>query len=429
MTVGKRMTADPPLRIAMLTIHSSPLGPLGTLNTGGMSVYVRELARWLGAAGHSIDIFTYASGRRREIALYPGVRLIHLNGKSGGDIAKEQLPGRLQQVFDALEAYRFSQGLIYDMVYSHYWLSGVVGAMAQARWDCPHLTMFHTLGVLKNRTDSMETEPDHRIAHERKLVRSADGIVVPSRKERDNLLLDYYAPSEKITVIPCGVNLERFKPLDRMAARAAVGLAPDDPVALYVGRFAPLKGLDLLLEAVARLNDRLPNLKLLVAGGDGPRSAGTLDLMAQAGRLGIASQVSFVGRVEHDDLPNYYNAADLLVVPSHYESFGLVVLEALACGTPVAATRFGAAETVLQPGCNGAVIGRPDTDAVAEAMHRELIRPPHQRWSRRQIRKTVAACDWRRIAAGVAERCHQLVKAYNKPTDARNAARACGASE
>ncbi len=428
MAVGKLMTAYPSLRIAMLSIHSSPIGPLGTLNTGGMSVYVRELARWLGAAGHRIDIYTYAPGQDREITLYPGVRLIHLNGTSGR-IAKEQMPDHLQRVFDALEEYRLSQDLIYDLVHSHYWLSGVVGSMAQTHWTCPHLTMFHTLGVLKNKTGSAENEPDHRIAHERKLVHSADGIVVPARKELDNLLLDYYAPSEKISVIPCGVNLEQFRPLDQPAARAAIGLAQDDPVALYVGRFAPLKGLDLLLAAVARLKKHLPNLKLLVAGGDGPRSAGTLDLIEQSRHLGIMHQVSFIGRVEHDDLPNYYNAADLLVVPSHYESFGLVVLEALACGTPVAATRFGAAETVLQPDRNGAIIASPDADSVAEAMNRQLTRPPQKRLSRIHIRETVTAFDWRRIAAGVSELYHQLVDDHNKVMDAPSATRVCGVSK
>jgi D-inositol-3-phosphate glycosyltransferase len=428
MTVGKLMTPYPSLRIAMLSIHSSPIGPLGTLNTGGMSVYIRELARWLGAAGHRIDIFTYAPGQRREITLYPGVRLIHLNGKRG-NIAKEQLPNHLQQVFDALEGYRLSQDRTYDLVHSHYWLSGMVGAMAQTRWNCPHLTMFHTLGALKNKTDSVENESDHRIVRERKLVHSVDGIVVPARKELDNLLLDYYAPSDKISVIPCGVNLEQFQPLDRTAARAAIGLAQDDPVALYVGRFAPLKGLNLLLAAVARLKKRLPNLKLLVAGGDGPRSTGTLDLLEQSRQLGITAQVSFVGRVEHDDLPNYYNAADLLVVPSHYESFGLVVLEALACGTPVAATRFGAAETVLQPGLNGTIIAGPDAGSVAEAMHRQLTRPSQERLSGSRIRKTVTAYDWRRIAARVADLYHQLVENYDKLTDTQPATRVCGGSK
>lgn len=418
MAAGKLMTAYPSLHIAMLSIHSSPIGPLGTLNTGGMSVYVRELARWLGSAGHSVDIFTYAPGQSREITLCPGVRLIHLNGKSG-HIVKEQLPNHLRQVFDALEAYRLSQDLVYDLVHSHYWLSGVVGAMAQTHWNCPHLTMFHTLGVLKNKTDSAENEPDHRIAHERKLVHSADGIVVPARKELENLLRHYCAPSEKISVIPCGVNLEQFRPLDRTAARAAIGLAQDEPVALYVGRFAPLKGLDLLLEAVACLKKRLSNLKLLVVGGDGLRSTGTLDLIEQSKHLGIMQHVSFVGRIEHDNLPNYYNAADLLVVPSHYESFGLVVLEALACGTPVAATRFGASETVLQPGRNGAIIASPDAGSVAEAMKRQLTRPPQKRLSRSHIRKTVTAYDWRQIAAGVGDLYHLLLDDQNilKPAD------------
>jgi D-inositol-3-phosphate glycosyltransferase len=289
--------------------------------------------------------------------------------------------------------------------------------------------MFHTLSVLKNKTDSAENEPDHRIAHERKLVHSADGIVVPARKEQGNLLLDYYASSEKISVIPCGVNLDQFRPLDRTAARAAIGLTQDDPVALYVGRFTPLKGLDLLLAAVARLKKRLPNLKLLVAGGDGPRSTGTLELIEQSKHLGIMQQVSFVGRVDHDDLPKYYNAADLLVVPSHYESFGLVVLEALACGTPVAATRFGAAETVLQPGRNGSIIAGPDADSVAEAINRQLTLPAQKRLSRSHIRKTVTVYDWRRIASNVAELYHRLLDDHNKVMDAQPATRVFGVSK
>lgn len=422
MTTGQLMTAYPALRIAMLSIHSSPIGSLGTLNTGGMSVYVRELAKCLGAAGHRVDIFTYAPGRHSELALYPGVRLIHLADPDSEAIAKERLPNHLQQIFNALENYRHSRNLSYHLVHSHYWLSGVVGALAQKRWNCPHLTMFHTLGVLKNRTDSDENEPGHRIAHERKLVHSADGVVVPTRKEYANLLLDYYAPSAKISVIPCGVNLEQFRPMDRSTAQAALGLEPGKPLALYVGRFAPLKGLDLLLTATARVQPRIAGLRLLVVGGDGPRSSGALQLMALSRKLGIETTTTFVGRVDHRKLTTYYNAADLLMVPSHYESFGLVVLEALACGTPVAATRFGAAETVIQPDGNGTLIANPDADSVARAMYRQLGRPTGRRLSRTRIRETVAAYDWRRIAASIAELYHRLIEHHERHPDAHTAA-------
>lgn len=416
------------LRIAMLSIHSSPIGPLGTLNTGGMSVYVRELSKWLGAAGHFIDIYTYASGPSREIDLYPGVRLIHLDRGNHGKIDKEQLPNNLQEAFDALECHRKSQGLTYDLVHSHYWLSGVVGAMAQRYWQCAHMTMFHTLGVLKNKTASAENEPGHRIANERKLVHSADGIVVPARKEYENLLLDYNAQPYKISIIPCGVNLELFQPMDQTAARAAIGQTSNKPLALFVGRFAPLKGLDLLLSAVAHLKDKVADLHLMIVGGDGPRSANTKALVELANRLGIRSQVTFVGRIEQRDLPTYYNAADLLVVPSHYESFGLVVLEALACGTPVAATPFGVAESVIQNDINGVIIAGPEVTPVANAMLRQLSRPGPDRQSRSQIRETVADYGWRRIAADMTEAYNQLIEVHTNSPQTLPFVKVCGCS-
>ena len=428
MAVSDIKSAHTSLRIAMLSIHSSPLGPLGTLNTGGMSVYVRELSKWLGAAGHYIDIYTYAPGPSREVDLYPGVRLIHLDRDNSSEIDKEQLTNHLQEAFETLERYRKSQGLTYDLVHSHYWLSGVVGAMAQKHWQCPHLTMFHTLGVLKNKTDSAENEPSHRIAHERKLVHSADGIVVPARKESENLLLDYYAQPSKIAIIPCGVNLELFQPMDQTAAREAIGLTSNNPLALYVGRFAPLKGLDLLLSAVARLKDELADLHLMIVGGDGPGSANTQALVALANRLGIRSQVTFVGRIEQRDLPTYYNAADLLVVPSHYESFGLVVLESLACGTPVAATPFGAAESVIQHDSNGVIIAGPEVTPVAQGMLRQLSRAGQDRLSRSQIRETVADYGWRRIAADVADAYNQLIEDHTNSPETLPSAKVCGCS-
>jgi D-inositol-3-phosphate glycosyltransferase len=416
------------LRIAMLSIHSSPIGPLGTLNTGGMSVYVRELSKWLGAAGHYIDIYTCASGPSCEVDLYPGVRLIHLDRGNHSEIDKEHLPNHLKEAFEALERYRKSQGLTYDLVHSHYWLSGVIGAMAQSHWQCPHLTMFHTLGVLKNKTDSEENEPSHRIANERKLVNSADGIVVPARKEYENLLLDYYAQPYKLSIIPCGVNLELFRPMDQTAARTAIGQASNKPLALYVGRFAPLKGLDLLLSAVAHLKDKGTDLHLMIVGGDGPRSANTTVLIELTNRLGIRSQVTFVGRIEQRDLPTYYSAADLLVVPSHYESFGLVVLEALACGTPVAATQFGVAESVIQNDVNGVIIAGPEVTPVAKAMLGQLSRSGQDRLSRSQIRETVAGYGWRRIATDVAKVYNQLIEDHTNSPQTVPTAKVCGCS-
>ncbi|MEJ2039414.1 MAG: glycosyltransferase [Desulfosarcinaceae bacterium] len=407
------MLNNKPLRVAMLSLHSSPLGPLGTQNTGGMSVYVREVSRFLGARGHRIDIYTYVRGSREVQELYPNVRLIHLLGAEEQAIEKGQMAGRLNEIFETLERFRCANHLSYDLIHSHYWLSGVVGAMAQAHWRCPHLTMFHTLGIVKNSTASSESEPDLRIAHERWLAKVADYIVVPSAREMENLLQHYRAPVHRAGLIPCGVNLERFKPMDRSLARKRLGIAPRDEVVLFVGRFAPLKGLDRLIEAVARVRTMRPGIRLLVIGGDGSRSRTTRSYHKLAAGLGVRDRISFVGRVEQPDLPPYYSAADLLALPSHYESFGLVVLESLACGTPVVATPVGTVETVIQNGLNGEIIQAPRTKRIAAAIEKILSHPPATRPPARTIRETVGGCSWENVAGEIDKAYAELVQSHD----------------
>ncbi len=400
------------LRIAMLSIHSSPMGPLGTQNTGGMSVYVRELAKWLGCNGHHVDIFTYTHRLSKEVELYPNVRLIHLASTKEEEISKADLADRLPDVFETLEHHCRKKNLSYDLIHSHYWLSGVVGAIAQSHWKVPHLTMFHTLGAAKNKTASGENESQRRMAHERWLAKTADGVVVPTLGEQKNLVHHYHARPEKISIIPCGVNLDLFQPMDRSAARKRLCIDPDADLVLYVGRFAPLKGLDQLLSAVARLKTRLPRLHLLMIGGDGPDAENTRNLMGRASRLNVQERVTFAGRIDQHDLPAYYCAADLLALPSHYESFGLVVLEALACGTPVVATPVGAAESILIEGLNGTIATGPNSAAVAYGIARVLDPPRDQRPSQDRIRATVSGHGWNRIAESVTQKYLALLEDY-----------------
>jgi D-inositol-3-phosphate glycosyltransferase len=376
-----------------------------------MSVYVREVSRCLGAAGHRVDIFTYGT-KASTVQLYLNVRLIQLRTRGAG-LSKEQLAGHLPQIFEALEKYRLSQGLIYDLIHSHYWISGVVGAMAQARWCTPHLTMFHTLGVVKNHTGSGENESERRIAHERWLAKVADHIVAPSRLERQNLWRFYHAPADRVGIIPCGVDLAHFRPMDREAARRRLGIARDADVALFVGRFARLKGLDNLIAAIALLSARFPRLQLLVIGGDGPRASSTRDLQQVAEKLKIGDRVRFVGRVEQEYLPPYYAAADLLALPSYYESFGLVVLEALACGIPVVGTPVGAVETIVTDGLNGSVIASAKADEIARGMARILSRPPQRRMRGEAMRATVSDYGWPRIAEAVARTYELLLRGHD----------------
>ncbi len=411
------------LRIAMLSIHSSPLGPLGTRDTGGMSVYVRELAHWLGRMGHEVDIFTcMPAGPADTLEIYPNVRLIQLRAAANADVAKERLHLRVDDVFRALDDYVRSHRRAYDLIHSHYWLSGLVGDLARRHWRIPHLITFHTLGKVKNTTAGSENEPDLRITHESRLVQVADAIVAPAERERDNLIRLYRAREPKILIIPCGVNLKLFQPRDRSDSRRRLNIPPNRRVVLFVGRFAALKGLDALLGAVADLEPRLSDLLLVLVGGDGPESAGFRSLSGLAQELGLQDRVWFAGRVDQDRLPIYYSASDLLVLPSHYESFGLVVLEALACGTPVAATRIGAVETIIRPGINGTIIDNPGRAGVARGIARFFGDSGGRTMDPDAIRDTVIHNGWERVAAVMAHAYNGLIEARRERLPVQTAA-------
>ncbi|MCJ8500911.1 glycosyltransferase [Desulfatitalea alkaliphila] len=367
-----------------------------------MSVYIRELSRWLGALGHVVDIFTCAGTPRPESPLATNVRLIHLPVDLQAGKAKGGAAAVVPDVFAALERYRQRYQRTYDLIHSHYWLSGMVGAMAQTRWHRPHITMFHTLGAVKNRSCGAENEPARRIAHERWIAATADHIVVPARREMENLLADYHARRETISIVPCGVDPDLFRPMDRDRAHRELAVPADAELVLYVGRFAPLKGLARLLAAVALLRQQHPRLQLMLVGGDGPQSAGHQALTTEVDRLGLQKTVRFMGRVTQQALPLFYNAADLLALPSFYESFGLVVLEALACGTPVVASPVGAAETLVKPGVNGALVRGDQAADLASALDAVLAESRRTKGTADRIRTTVAGYQWSRIADDMA---------------------------
>lgn len=394
----------------MLSIHSSPLGALGTRDTGGMSVYLRHVSRWLGAAGHGVDIFTCAGAPAPPLDLAPNVRLIRIGPGVLAEMPKEQLPDKVPAIFAALEAFRSESGVRYDLIHSHYWISAAVGALAQARWQRPHLVMFHTLGAAKNTPGSGEHESGLRVAEERRLAAGADRIVAPSAGEAAHLTDLYGVPRAKISVVPCGVDLDLFQPRGRAASRRRLGWPAAEETMLFVGRLAPLKGLENLIAALALLRPRHPRLTLRVVGGGDPQ--GPPALIRRAQDLGVAPAVHFSGRVEQADLPYHYSAADLLALPSYYESFGLVVLEALACGTPVAATAVGVVPTVIREGCNGTVLAGPHPGAIAQGVAR-LLALAGDAERAAHIRPTVATCDWPSVAADIEKICRAILSGRN----------------
>jgi D-inositol-3-phosphate glycosyltransferase len=409
--VEKRsLREDGQMRIAMLSAHSCPLGRLGTKDTGGMSVYVLELARELGKCGHLVDVYTRVHDPRDKqvYSLGHNARLIHLKAGEDGEIGKLAVYHHLPDFAGHLEDFRKRNHLRYDLIYSHYWMSAWVGRHLQFWWDVPHMAMFHTLGAVKNAIGVGEEEPDLRIETEKCLVRNCHRIIAATEREKTDLIRHYGALPETISVIPCGVNLELFQPMDRVTMKQELGLNGGKNI-LFVGRIEPLKGIDKLLMAMTHLKDKA---KLLVIGGD-ENSHHEIERLQQLSReLGIEDSVTFLGRVKHEEMPRFYNAADVCVIPSYYESFGLVALESLACGTPVVATDVGGARSIIHQGETGYVVEDNTPHRLAEKIALLLSRRNNGDGAASLIRASVAGFSWPNIARAVLRECQTLLVKY-----------------
>ena len=414
------------LRIAMLSIHSNPIGELGANDTGGMSVYIRELARELGRRGHWIDIYTRLRNGSHQpvIDLFENVRLVHLGIPNNGNLSRLALYPYLSDFFKSMEDFRFHEGIEYDLIHSHYWLSGRLGSWAQELWDLPHLVMFHTLGEVKNRTTVGRPEPELRIAAEKELVNTCHRILAPTDREKDSLVRYYGVSGEKIGVVPCGVNLDLFQPQEKQATRKQLGFDPDDIILLYVGRFEPLKGIDRLLEAISHLKDH-QRLRLVLVGGDGDEAPESQFLRQKAINLGIEEKLLFAGRIEQEYLPPYYSSADVLVISSHYESFGLVGLEALACGRPVVSTPVGAMERLIKQSQAGHVVSNTLPRSLAKGIQSIITNSTPQQAD--EIRESVLDYSWSNVAAAILEEYETAIRQQSFENDRLVSARAsCG---
>ncbi|MBI3636365.1 MAG: glycosyltransferase [Candidatus Rokubacteria bacterium] len=364
------------VRIAVLSVHTCPLAALGGKETGGMNVYVREVARELSRMGVAVDVFTRSQNAAipRVVDLAEGARVIHLAAGPEKPLARETVYDHLDEFTEGVDAWRIARGVDYDLIHAHYWLSGVVGLALRERWGTPVLQMFHTLGRLKNRVarGAGDREPDVRIREEARIIAAANRIVAANAVERAHLVQEYGADARRIAVIPCGVDTDLFRPGGAAAARAALGLDAG-PLLLYVGRLAAIKGLDTLLDAVALLRRRGCAMRLVIAGGelDEPLDGHEAVLREQIARLGLTEVVRFVGPQTQERLREYYVAADLAVLPSYYESFGMVALEAMACATPVVASRVGGLTTTVRDGVTGFLV--PEGDVVALANRLDAV--------------------------------------------------------
>jgi D-inositol-3-phosphate glycosyltransferase len=401
----------PGLHIAMLSVHTCPLATLGGKETGGMNVYVRDLSRELARRGHYVDIYTRSQDathpRINQNGLGRGARVIHLPAGPEQPYDKNLVYDHLPEFVDGVLAQARTDGVEYDVLHSHYWLSGVVARDLREHWGVPIAHMFHTLGKMKDavaqRPEQRETA--RRIEVETKIVRFADALVAATPVEEAQLVQLYAADPARIHVISPGVDIERFHPIPKAHAKEQIELCPDSRVILFVGRIEPLKGIDSLLRAIALVVDHQPELRdglcVPIIGGD-PDRIRRDDEMARLQELredlGIDDIVTFLGAQDQDRLQYYYSAAEMVVMPSDYESFGMVALEAMACGTPVIASDVGGLAILVRDGRTGYRVPARDHNMLAERINRLLTNEGLRRRIGQRAACWAEAYAWPRIA-------------------------------
>lgn len=400
----------PASRVAVLSMHTSPLAPLGGAATGGMNVYVHEVSERLGARGNSVDVFTRRDDPTAPAVteFAPGARLVQIEAGPAAPLTRGELIPLTDRFAAGVEAFRASEARRYDLVHSHYWLSAVAGESLAADWRVPHLGMFHTLGEVKLRARASEHEPPERLQAERRLVHTLDRVVAATSYEQRLLRQVYGVPAARVEVIPLGVDPERFNPGSRDAAREALEIPATDRIVLAVGRIEPLKGLDILIRAAAQITDR-SRLRLLIVGGDEQARAEFDRLRAITKEVGVEDIVTFVGAIPHELLPNYYRAADVVVMPSFAESFGLVAVEAMASGVPVVASRVGGLASTVADGRSGYLVPWRCPEPFAEKIELLLRNEP--------LRAALGAAGVERMRAFSWESVvDQLVTLYDEVT-------------
>jgi len=370
------------MNIAMLSYHTCPLAILGGKNTGGMNVYVRELTRFLGRKGVHVDVFT-----RSENEHIPSVshdlgyfnRVVHIPAGPEVFLPKEALAEYTETFAQEILDFTSKKQIHYDLVHSHYWLSGMAGGILKDAWNVPMLQMFHTLGKMKQRIGRTieEREGQYRIDGETNVMHMADLIVAATEAEQSQLQDLYGVDPQKTIAIPPGVNTHHFYPIPSDEAKEAIGISPRDRMALFVGRIEPLKGVDTLIKAMSIVKKNCRSFicpqYLIIIGGDPEGEEDALSgemarLQQLCKALDLDEMVVFLGKRGQNTLPYYYSAAEVVVMPSHYESFGMVALEAMACGTPVIASRVGGLVHLIKDGETGFFVPAQDAEVLAEKL-------------------------------------------------------------
>jgi len=410
------------VKVAVISAHTCPLAALGGKETGGMNVYVRETCRELARRGVRVDVFTRSQDPHlpRVRTLAPGARVIHVPAGPQRPYNKYRLVEHLPAFVERVQ--QLGEGK-YDLIHSHYWLSGMAALELRRRWNVPVVHMFHTLGFLKNRAARKreELEGSVRIRWEWEIATRADALIASQPLERAQLIWHYDAPPQRIHVIPCGVDTSLFRPRNRREALQALGLDPR-PWLLFVGRLEPIKGLDTLLRAMGvltqRFNGAQPGPALLIIGGDRDASDPSKSegrLREQTKRLGLQDRVFFMGSRPQEELPLFYAASEACILPSRYESFGMVALEAMACGTPVIASHVGGLGFTVMDGVTGFLVPEGDAEGLAGRIHRLLESPSLRDEFARRAKERAKDFTWDRVVSSILELYERLLF---RPTEA-----------
>jgi D-inositol-3-phosphate glycosyltransferase len=370
------------VRIAMLSYHTCPLATLGGKDTGGMNVYVKEITRQLGKMGIHVDVFTRSQNEHVPHVLHDlgyGNRIVHIPAGPEYPLPKKELTNFIPQFVQGIINFSGSKGLHYDLIHSHYWMSGLAAIELEKTWNIPDVQMFHTLGLMKNRVAQTqeEMEGNYRIDGEKEVLKSANRIIAATSAEYAQLLWLYQADVNKITIISPGVDVGKFYPIPADEAKEYIGIPPCERMLLFVGRIEPLKGLDVLIEAIGIMhqNEVLKENPFCLAIIGGNTGNGEEHTDAELSRIrglteqhGLSNLVTFLGKRSQDSLPYYYSAAEAVVVPSQYESFGMVALEAMACGTPVVASQVGGLAYLVQDGVTGYTVPVDEPEELANRL-------------------------------------------------------------
>jgi D-inositol-3-phosphate glycosyltransferase len=404
----------------MLSYHTCPLATLGGKDTGGMNVYVKELTCRLGRMNVHVDVYTRSQDEHIPQVVHDlgyGNRVVHIPAGPEVPLPKAQLAEYIPDFVDGILKFAAKKEISYDLIHSHYWMSGIAARDLKATWDAPMVHMFHTLGLMKNRiAGEGEYEGDYRIDGEREVLDISDLVVAATPAELAQIQWLYEVDASHLTVVPPGVDTCHFYPIPKDEAKNYIGAKEHNCLILFVGRIEPLKGIDTLIRAVALMRDQgflnQHEICLSIIGGDADvseelMSAEMSRLMNLCSELGIDEFVNFMGKRSQEKLPYYYSAANVVVVPSHYESFGMVALEAMACGTPVIASQVGGLAYLIQDGDTGYHIPNQDPQALSEKLMLLLSNPELRQDMSLKAAMYARDYSWSNIA-------NQIVEAYKR---------------